>query len=133
MEGMTTPRSRLETIKENIRGVPSSPEKAARMAVSIDCAVEIAESLVGLTVAVQSLEQNSVIVMSNLIKKIDEATIQAAEFSRESGNVARESANLSGQLNSLTKWIVGAALLSALAAAIQAGMAVYVATHPQQI
>jgi hypothetical protein len=41
--------------------------------------------------------------------------------------VAKESTKLSGQLNHLTKWVIGAAVLAALGAVVQAGVAVYVA------
>jgi hypothetical protein len=121
----TTPRYRLEKIKETMRGVPASPKEMAQWEVNIDCAVEISEALVGLTVAVQSMEQNSVIVMNKLITEIKGATAQAVISSDESSKVAKESTKLSGQLNWLTKWIIGAAVLSAIAAAIQAYAALY--------
>jgi prophage DNA circulation protein len=130
MEGMqTTPRSRLEKMKEQIRSVPASPDKAAQMSVSIDCAVEIAEALVGLTVAVQSMEKNSVTVMNNLIAEIKTATSQAKASAEESGKVAAESANLSRKLNGLTKWIVATAIASSIAAGVQAWAAWYNINH----
>jgi hypothetical protein len=132
MEGMSTPRERLQKHMTVFRSTPGNEDafRPTVAAANVDCAIEITEALIGLTVAVQSMETKSVIVMNNLIKKLDEATVQAAESSKESGKVAAESANLSQQLNSLTIWIIIAAFLSAIAAVVQAGVAVVTLTHP---
>ena len=104
----------------------------AQWEVNIDCAVEIAEALVGLTVAVQSLERNSVTVMNNLIAEIKTATAQAKTSAEESGKMAAESAKVSRKLNALTIWTVIAAIVSAGAAGVQAWTAWYNVHHPQQ-
>ena len=125
MDGMSTPRERLEEHKEKFRNTPGN-EGAFRpvaAAANVDCAIEITEALVSLTATVRSMEMNSVAVMNSLIKRIDEATEQSAESSKESGKVAAESANLSRKLNRLTFWIIVAAFLSAIAAVVQAAVA----------
>jgi hypothetical protein len=124
---MSTPRERLEETRKQARsaGGHDAAQMAAQTQASIDCAVEITEALMGLTTAVQSLETNSVKVMSNMIGRIDTATEQVVISSTESTKVAKESTKLSGQLNFLTKWIIAAAILSAIAAAIQAATALY--------
>jgi hypothetical protein len=116
------------------RSMPGN-EGAARAViagVNLDCAIEIAEALVGLTVAVRSLEQNSMLVMNKLLKEIETSTAQTKTSSQESGKVALESANLSRKLNRLTIWIVIAAIVSAGAAAVQASVAWYTVHKPQQ-
>jgi hypothetical protein len=132
---MSTPRERLR-IEQGLLDnalLNDGPIKKAAAHANIECAIEMTDSLVGLSVAVNDMADRSVTVMNNLITKIDETTKQAAESAKESGKVATESANLSRKVNSLTKWIMTAAILSALAAGIQAGVALYNAFHPQQI
>lgn len=58
-------------------------------------------------------------------RSIDEATTQAGISSQEATMVAKQSAQLSQQLNRLTRWVIAAELLSAIAATIQAGAALY--------
>jgi hypothetical protein len=132
---MSTPGERLSVHKQVSRSETGSEETKYRstpQAVQVDCAIEIAEALIGLRVAVQSLETNSMIVMNNLIKEIDKATKQAVISSGESTKAAHESANLSQKLNVLTIGIVIAAFLSAGAACVQAWTAWYTVQHPQQ-
>jgi hypothetical protein len=129
---MNTPRYRLERLKETIRNTASSDQRMTQMNVSIDCAVEIAESLVGLTVAVNSMANQTATVMNNLIAAVDNAREEAKNATTASGRAATESANLAKKLNSLTGWIMAATLLAAAAAVTQAGVAVYTLRHPQQ-
>lgn len=114
---MTTPRARLEESKQKLRKMTGN-DVAQRLVISevnVDCAVEMAETLVGLTVVVEDMANRSVIVMDNLIAAVDKA--------------AAESANVAKKLNTLTIWIIMAAIASAIAAAVQAGVAVYTAIH----
>jgi hypothetical protein len=127
MGNMNSPREQLETARTKLRGAPGNEvaQRAAQSEVSIDCAIEITEALIGLKVAVEDMANRTVTVANNLIAAIDKATVQLVIASGESTNVAKESATLSGKLNRLTKWIIAAAVLSAIAAAIQAGVALH--------
>jgi hypothetical protein len=66
----------------------------------------------------------AILTLDKLTGAITAATEKAGRSSAEATAVATQSANLSGQLNRLTKWIIGAAVLSAISATIQAGVAV---------
>jgi hypothetical protein len=127
-ENMDTPKYRLETIKEKIRNAPGNEaaQRVAQSEINVDCAIEIAEALIGLKVAMNSMANQVATVMINLTAAIDKATAQAVLSSEESTKVAIESTKLSGHLNRLTKWIIAAAVLSAIAAIVQAGAAVYI-------
>lgn len=128
---METPRDRLAPYREVLRNIPGDVDTylPTKMAADVDCAIEIAEALIGLKVAVNDMANRSVTVMSNLTKEIEEATAQAEVSSRESGKAAAESANLARKLNRLTFWIVFAALISAAAAGVQAWAAWYDVHH----
>lgn len=131
---METPRDRLSPYKDVFRNIPGDVEtyRPTKMAADVECAIEVAETLLGLTVAVNDMANRSTTVLNNLITKIDEATKQSAASAQESGKLAAESAKLSGKLNSLTKWIMAATIAAAFAAVVQAGVAVYGAWHPQE-
>jgi hypothetical protein len=124
---MNSPRENLEAAKQKIRKAPQNETalRPVQAEASIDCAIEVAEALISLRVAVEDMANRSVLVIGNLMVVIEKATAQAILSSDESTKVAKESANLSAKLNRLTKWIIIAAILSALAAIIQAGTAVY--------
>jgi len=124
---MDTPRYRLEKLKERIRSTPGndSAQRAVQMEVDIDCASEVAETLMGLDVAVEDMANRGVSVLGSLTAAIDKATAQAVISSAESTKVAVESTKLAGQLNHLTGWVILAAILSAVGALIQAGVALY--------
>jgi hypothetical protein len=105
-----TPRSRLEQFLEKVPGGPDSVVLQAQMQADVKCAIEIIETMGRLTVAVNDMANRS----------------EAASI--ESGKVAAESAKLSRQLNRLTIFVVIAAIVSALAAGLQAWAAWYTAT-----
>jgi hypothetical protein len=129
---MTTPRARLEASKTRLRGMVGV--EAAQLPViaevNVDCAVEIAETLVGLTGAVNNMATQLQTVMNNLIKAVDRAAAQSLIASEESTKAAAESSNVAKKLNKLTIWIIVAAILSALAAGVQSTVAVYTALRP---
>jgi hypothetical protein len=111
-----TPRFRLEQYFEKVMNAHSAGGPVALVQVQkegdIQCAIEIIEAMGRLTVAVNDMANRS----------------EAA--SKESGKVAVESANLSRKLNRLTFWIVAAAIVSAIAAGIQAWAAWYTIHNP---
>lgn len=129
IENMSTPRERLEQHKAVFRNTPGNEDafRPTLAASNVDCAIEITEALIGLKVAVDSMANQVATVMINLTAGIDKATAQSVLSSEESTKVAKESTTLSGQLNRLTRWIIAAAVLAAIAAVVQAGAAVYVA------
>ena len=83
------------------------------------------EALTGLAIAVDSMGAQMAAVAGNIKGAIEDLTEQSKKSSEESTKVAKESANLSRHLNRLTWGIILAAGLSALAAADQAGVAVW--------
>jgi hypothetical protein len=125
---MSTPRERLEQHKAVFRNTPGNEDafRPTLAASNVDCAIEITEALIGLKVAVDSMANQAFTVMCNLTAAIDKATAQAILSSEESTKVAKESTKLAGQLNRLTSWIIAAAILAAIAAAVQVGAALYV-------
>ena len=58
--------------------------------------------------------------------------IQIDALAKEISEGSEQSSNLSASLNRLTKWIVGAAIVSALAAVASAGAAAYSAIEAKQ-
>lgn len=77
--------------------------------------------------------EKSIKASSNLF---DEGTKQIGKqidaLSKEISQGSEQSSNLSATLNRLTKWIVGAAIVSALAAVASAGAAAYSAFEAKQ-
>jgi hypothetical protein len=130
---MSALRERLEETKRQARNAVENnvAKMSAQTEASIDCAIEIAESLMSLTVAVNDMANRSLTVTNNVIEAINKSTQQLVVSSNESTSVARESAKLSATLNRLTIWIIAAAILSAAAAGLQAWVAWYSVRHPQ--
>jgi len=128
---MSTPRERLEETRKQARGAGGhdAAQMAAQTQASIDCAIEMAKSVIGLTVAVNDMANRSVTVMNNVIEAMNKSTQQLVVSANESTLVARESARLSAKLNRLTIWIIAAAVLSA-AAGVQSWVAWYSVYHP---
>jgi hypothetical protein len=124
---MGSPLERLKSVKEKLRHTPGNQatQGQAQMEANLDCAIEINEALIGLTFAVNDVANRTVDVLNRLTAAIDKATAQAEISSHEATSVSKESAKVSRQLNRLTVWIIIAAILSAVAAAIQAGTALY--------
>jgi hypothetical protein len=114
-----TPTERLRPYLEELQHAPASQRG------QIQSAIEISEALTGLTVAVNDMANRMVTVTNNLQKAVETA-------SAESTQAAKESAAVSRQLNRLTRWIIAAAVLSAVAACIQAGAVLYNALNPAQ-
>ena len=131
---MSTPHERLNALKERAQRIIGYDEnfKSVEAEITIDCAIELSESVLALTAAANDMANRTVTVINNLKDKIDAATKQAEESARESGKMAAESANLTRKLNRLTIWIIIAAFLSAGAACVQAWTAWYTVQHPQQ-
>ena len=119
-----TSKERLEDLIGRLNKFPEGYNKLPQEA-RIKIAIETCESLFGLTVAINDLANQSVQTLNELTGAITQATQQAGRSSAEAAAVATQSANLSRQLNRLTKWIIAAVVLSAVAAVIQAGVAVF--------
>jgi hypothetical protein len=132
---MSTPRERLALLRNTPLGAhgASLSDRPTETTVYLECAIEIADVLVGLQSAINDMANRGVTVSNNLIAKIEEATKQAEESAKESGKLAAESANLARKLNRLTLWIVFAALISAGAAGVQAWTAWYNVHHQQSM
>jgi hypothetical protein len=111
----------------DLRNAPGNEaaQRSAQLVADIKCAIEIGEALLDFKVAVQDTANRAVLVLGNLTSAIDKATTQAEISSQEATSVAKESAKFSQQLNRLTLWVITAAVLSAIAAIIQAGVALY--------
>lgn len=116
---------RLEELIQRLNTSPETLHRKLNQEADIRIAIETCESLFGLTVAVNDMANRSIGTLNKLTEAITAATAQAERSSAEATSVATQSANLSGQLNRLTKWIIAAAVLSAIAAAIQAGAAMF--------
>jgi hypothetical protein len=132
---MSTFRERLDENKAKIRKAPGNDValRPLEAEAQIDCAIETIDAMTGLKASVDDMANRTVTVINGLTEAIGKATAQAEESAKESGKVVTESAKLSSQLNSLTRWIVVAALLSSLAAVIQAGAAIYNSLHQPPI
>jgi hypothetical protein len=115
----------FEELLNKLNTSPETLHRKLQQEAEIRIAIETCESLFALTVAVNDMANRSIETLNKLTGAITAATEQAKTSSAETTNVARESANLSSKLNRLTRWIIGAAVLSAFAAAIQAGVAVF--------
>ena len=76
------------------------------------------------------MANRGVTVANNLHKTLEATNALTERAAQESTRAAEESAALSGKLNRLTVWIVMAAILSSVAACIQAGVALYAAFYP---
>jgi hypothetical protein len=126
-----TPRSRLETVFQQIRDAHGSeiPLLKAKAQADIECTIEIIAALTQLSIGIVEMNRTATTMINDLIKSVDKARDQAEASSVESGKVASESANLSRKLNRLTFWIVIAAIVSAAAAGVQAWAAWYTITH----
>jgi hypothetical protein len=121
---------RLAGIASKIRQSSQSEFPAIALEVQIHSAIEITSALIGLSLGVRELNATTENAAGSLTRVITAATAQAAESSRDAKDLAETSAALSGRLNRLTKWIIGAAIISAAAALIQAGGVVYQVVHP---
>jgi hypothetical protein len=126
---VTTPnlrsRAPFEDLLNKLKTSPGTPVQTLHEEVNIKIAIETCESLFALTVAVNDMANRSIQSLNALTKAITAATEQAGRSSAEATAVAMQSTNLSGQLNRLYKWIIAAAVMSAIAAVIQAGAAVF--------
>jgi hypothetical protein len=127
-----SPTQQLGKFLKELEHSPETQHRLIAQKAQIQSAIEISEALTGLTVAVNSMANQGATVGNNLLNAIKEASAQAKKSAEESTRAAKESANLSGRLNSLTVWIIAAAILSAIAAFIQAGVALYAVFHPAQ-
>jgi hypothetical protein len=126
---VTTPnlrsRAPFEDLLNKLKTSPGTPVQTLHEEVNIKIAIETCESLFALTVAVNDMANRSIQSLNALTNAITAATEQAGKSSAEATAVAMQSTNLSGQLNRLYKWIIAAAVMSAIAAVIQAGAAVF--------
>lgn len=145
---MSTARERLSLLRKVHLGTDGRTisERPTETTIYLECAVEITDAVLASEHAINDMANRMVTVSNNMIGAIDKAREQmevaarestkAAEESiraaQESANAAKESAKLSGQLNTLTRWIMAATVAAALAAITQAWVAVYNAQHPQQ-
>lgn len=125
-QGMSPLRERLESLKQKLRttGQNEAAQRGTQLEVDVanfESAIEVSEALIGLN----DSADRAVAVLGSLTAAINKATAQAEVSSREATSVAKESATFSGQLNRLTRWVIIAAVLSAIAAAIQAGVALW--------
>lgn len=126
---MTAPnnpaKARLEELIRELNASPETGYSKLRQQADIRIAIETCDALFGLTVAVNEMAHQSIQALNTLTGAITAATEQAGTSSAGATAVATQSANLSAQLNRLTKWIIWTAVLSAIAAVIQAGVALF--------
>jgi hypothetical protein len=98
---MSAPRERLRIEQKLLENVPhnESAQRATAANADIECAIKLIRCAQSLRAANNDMANRSVPVMNTIGPAMDRATAQAAECSKQSGNVARETAKLSGQLN----------------------------------
>jgi|SRR5580658_360457 len=127
---MSSPIERLGRYRDDLKNSPETQHSIIGQTAQIQSAIEVCEALAGLTFAVNDMANRAVAVANNLQKAVERATEQAERTAQQSTGAAKESAKVSRQLNRLTLWIIAAAILSAIAACVQAGTTIYTSIHP---
>jgi methyl-accepting chemotaxis protein len=129
---LNSPTDRLGKLLQEVNDAPASDYPRLQLKVPIQSAIEIGAALNSLREVLNEIASRAVTIADNLQSTIEKATEQSEMTAQQSTHAAKESAKLSQQLNRLTLWIIGAAILSAIAACIQAGAAIYSVLHTPQ-